>query len=56
MCPRAYLKGGVVQPLPPPRNFRIFFKSEGKEGERKRKWKGMGGGVIVNIFFEVELG
>ena len=35
--------------------FRISFKSEGKEVERKRKRNKMGGGLIVNIFFGVEI-
>ena len=43
---RAYLRGGGVQGVQtPPRNFQIFFwKSEGKEIERKRKKKGCWGG------------
>ena len=41
---------------PPPAIFRISFKSEGKEVERKRKRNKMGGGgLIVNIFFGVEI-
>ena len=51
---RAYLRGGsgVQTPPPPPKkNFQIFFKSEGKEIERKKKgcW-GEGGGLPLNIF------
>ena len=48
---RAYLRGrgacsGGSNP-PPPRNFQIFLKSEGKDVERKRrkKLKGVGEGV-----------
>ena len=39
-----YLRGGGVQP-PPPAIFRISFKSEGKEVERKGKEIKWGGGV-----------
>ena len=46
---RAYLRGGGGSGgsnPPPPRNFQIcFFKSEGKEIERKRKKGMLGGGV-----------
>ena len=43
---RAYLRGGAQ--TPPPEIFRFFWKSEGKEVERKRKKMrrdGRGGGV-----------
>ena len=49
---RAYLRGGGVQ-TPPPKIFRFFLKSEGKEIERKRK-KGMlegGGGYLLTYFW-----
>ena len=43
---KGVFKGGfrVFKP-PPPRNFQIFLKSEGKEIERKRKKRDVGGGV-----------
>ena len=49
--PRAYLRGGF-RGFKPPRNFQIFFwKSEGKEIERKRKKRDVGGrGLPLNIF------
>ena len=48
-------KGGGVQ-TPPSAIFRISFRSEGKEVERKRKRNKMGGGgLIVNIFWGVEI-
>ena len=53
MNTRAYLRGGFRGFKPPPRNFQIFLKSEGKEIERKRKKKdvgGGGGGLPLNIF------
>ena len=46
---RAYLRG--VQN--PPEIFTFFWKSEGKEVERKRE--GMGGGLIVNIILGSEI-
>ena len=38
---KGVFKGGSVgsNPPPPPRNFQIFLKSEGKAVERKRKMK-----------------
>ena len=55
MNTRAYLRGGFrgFKP-PPPRNFQIFLKSEGKEIERKRKKKdvgGGGGGYLLTYFW-----
>ena len=41
---RAYLRGGVQGVKPPPKIFRFFLKSEGKEIERKRKKRCWGGG------------
>ena len=42
---KGVFKGGIqgVQ-TPPPKIFRFFFKSEGKEIERKRKMRCWGGG------------
>ena len=49
---RAYLRGGVQ--TPPPKIFRFFLKSEGKEIERKRKKRDVGGGGLpLNIFLEL---
>ena len=45
---KGVFKGGGVQGVqtPPPRNFQIFLKSEGKEIERKKMRRdGRGGGV-----------
>ena len=43
--PRAYLRGGSGGSNPPPPKFSDFFlKSEGKELERKRKKRDVGGG------------
>ena len=43
--PRAYIIKGVVQGVQTPPKFSDFFlKSEGKEVEREKKWKEMGGG------------
>ena len=52
---RVYLRGGGVQGVQtPPRNFQIFWKSEGKEVERKREKKmkrdgGGGGGGLIQL-------
>ena len=46
---KGVFKGGGVQGFnPPPRNFQIFLKSEGKEIERKRK-KGCWGEGLRNF-------
>ena len=51
-----FKEGGSNPTTPPPAIFRISFKSEGKEVERKRKRNKMGGGgLIVNIFLGVEI-
>ena len=50
---RAYLSGGLGGSTPHPQKFSdFFFKSEGKETERKRK-KGMlgGGGYRLTYFW-----
>ena len=49
---KGVFKGGGVQGVQtPPKNFQIFFlKSEGKEIERKRKKRMLGGGLHLNIF------
>ena len=50
---KGVFKGGGVQGVQtPPEIFRIFLKSEGKEIERKRKKRdvGGGGGLPLNIF------
>ena len=41
---KGVFKGGGVQGVQTPRNFLIFLKSEGKEIERKRNNKDVGGG------------
>ena len=41
---RAYLRGGFRGFKPPPKFSDFFLKSEGKEIERKRKKKDVGGG------------
>ena len=50
--PRAYLRGGFRGFKPPPKFSDFFLKSEGKETERKRKKRdvGGGGGLPLNIF------
>ena len=53
MKTRAYLSGGLGGSTPHPQKFSdFFFKSEGKETERKRK-KGMlgGGGYRLTYFW-----
>ena len=45
---KGVFKGGFKPP--PPEIFRFFLKSEGKEIERKRKKRDVGGGVPLNIF------
>ena len=48
--PRAYLRGGGVQGVQTPPKFSDFFlKSEGKEIERKRKKRDVGGGGVVHL-------
>ena len=49
---RAYLRGGFRGFKPPPKFSDFFWKSEGKEIERKRKKRdvGGGGGLPLNIF------
>ena len=41
---RAYLRGGFRGFKPPSKFSEFFLKSEGKEIERKRKKRGVGGG------------
>ena len=57
---RAYLGGGGgfsgFNPPPKKKNAQFFLKSEGKElGRKRKKMKGMGGGLPVNIFLGVEI-
>ena len=56
---RAYLRGGGSggSNPPPPKFSDFFLKSEGKEVERKRikNEKGLGAGLIVNIFLGSEI-
>ena len=48
---RAYLRGGFRGFKPPPKFSDFFLKSEGKEIERKRKKRDVGGGGLpLNIF------
>ena len=49
---KGVFKGGVQGVQTPPEIFRFFLKSEGKEIERKRKKRdvGGGGGLPLNIF------
>ena len=50
MC-KGVFKGGVQGVQTPPEIFRFFLKSEGKEIERKRKKRDVGGGGLpLNIF------
>ena len=44
---RAYLRGGF-KPPPPPKFSDFFLKSEGKEIERKRKKRDIGGGGVTS--------
>ena len=62
LAARAYLRGGFRGFKPPPKFSDFFLKSEGKEKERKRKKRDVGGGGVVHlniflglIFFRVGL-
>ena len=50
---RAYLRGGFRGFKPPPKFSDFFLKSEGKEIERKRKKRdvGGGGGYLLTYFW-----
>ena len=49
---KGVFKGGVQGVQTPPRNFQNFFlKSEGKEIERKRKKRMLGGGGYLLTYF-----
>ena len=45
---RAYLRGGFRGFKPPPKFSDFFLKSEGKEIERKRKKRDVGGGGVTS--------
>ena len=53
LAPKGVFKRGGVQT--PPEIFRFFWKSEGKELERKRNGGGGYFNLIVNIFFGIEI-
>ena len=45
---KGVFKGGVQGVRTPPEIFRFFLKSEGKEIERKRKKRDVGGGGVTS--------
>ena len=51
ICSKGVFKGGFRGFKPPPKFSDFFLKSEGKEIERKRKKRDVGGGGLpLNIF------